>query len=470
MNSGELQKYVENFWDKEIIPALTEYIKIPCKSPAFDPSWEESGHIEEALQLATNWIKKHKGVNWTIHVERAEGRTPLLLVEVPGEINGSILMYGHLDKQPEMEGWRDGLGPWNPVIEGQKLFGRGSADDGYALFASVAAVKALKEQGQKLPRIIMVVEFCEESGSEDLPYYMDACSDRIGEIDLVVCLDSGVGNYEQFWNTVSLRGMVAVTVRVDVLKQGVHSGYASGLVPSSFRIIRKLLSRIEDEETGQINLPELFTEIPAHRRKEAELMIQTLGGQDEPFPYAGDMKPSTGDPVEGVLKRTWKPALSVIGVDGIPSVKDAGNVLRPYTSLKLSMRIPPLVDGKTAINAIKAVLEKEPPYDAGITIRSSETATGWNAPRNKPWLENAISEASNQFYRKPSMSIGEGGTIPFINLLGRKFPQAQFIVTGVLGPGSNAHGPDEFLHIPYVKKLTGSIAFILSKFPSGKSS
>ncbi|MDP6339379.1 MAG: M20/M25/M40 family metallo-hydrolase [Candidatus Marinimicrobia bacterium] len=466
MNAEHLQSYLEKFWDNEIVPTLTEYIKIPNKSPAFDPDWEEMGHMDAALKLAVNWAEKHCPKNSTLHVKQLAGRTPLILLEIPGDREGNILMYGHLDKQPEMEGWNEGFGPWDPVMVDEKLYGRGGADDGYAIFASLGVVKALKEQGAVLPRIIILIEFCEESGSPDLPYYIDEYTDIIGNVDLVVCLDSGAGNFEQFWTTVSLRGMVACELRADVLTEGVHSGSASGLVPSSFRVLRQLISRVEDETSGEIKVTELHTNIPAHRIDEVKKMVVALSGKTEAFPWYQKMQASTDDPVDGILRRTWKPTLSFVGLDGIPAVKDGGNVLRPYTTIKLSFRLPPDVDCHTAMAAINKTLMEEPPYGATIEIKWEEPANGWDAPKLSPWLDEAIQEASNSFYGKPAMAMGEGGTIPFMAMLGEKFPKAQFIITGVLGPGSNAHGPNEFIHIPFAKKLSACIGYILNKYPS----
>ncbi len=466
MNAEQLQLYMEKFWDDEIVPTLTEYIKIPNKSPAFDPDWQQTGHMEDALKLAVDWAEEHQPENSTLRVKRLDGRTPLILLEIPGERDGNILMYGHLDKQPEMEGWREDLGPWKPVIEDNKLYGRGGADDGYALFASLGVVKAMKAQGLALPRIVILIEFCEESGSPDLPYYIDEYEDIIGTVDLVVCLDSGAGNYEQFWTTVSLRGMVACELRADVLTEGVHSGSASGLVPSSFRILRQLISRIEDKTSGEVKLKEFHTNIPDHRIAEVQTMVDALDGKTEAFPWIENMQPSTDDPVEGTLRRTWKPALSFVGLDGIPAVKDGGNVLRPYTTLKLSFRLPPDVDSHAAMAAAEKILMENPPYNATVSIEWEESANGWNAPKLAPWLDEAIQEASKTFYSKPALAMGEGGTIPFMAMLGEKFPQAQFVITGVLGPGSNAHGPNEFLHIPFAKKLSACIGYILNQFPS----
>jgi acetylornithine deacetylase/succinyl-diaminopimelate desuccinylase-like protein len=466
MNSDQLLKIVNSFWDHHITPTLTEYIKIPNKSPSFDPNWEKNGFMKEVLDLAVDWTNQHKPKKSKLYVKQSKRRTPIILVDIPGELNGNILMYGHLDKQPEMEGWDEGKGPWNPVLENEKLYGRGGADDGYALFASICAINSLLEQSIKLPRILVLIEFCEESGSPDLPHYINLCSNLIGSPDLVVCLDSGAGDYKRFWTTTSLRGLIGASLRVDVLTEGVHSGGASGHVPSSFRIARQLLSRIEDQDTGEILLDELKTDVPDYRLNETEKFVSILGNEVvEEFPWKENMKPSSENNVEGVLRRTWKPALSVVGADGLPPSANAGNVLRPYTRLQLSMRIPPMVDPIKAQKALRKVLTENPPYQSKVTLDFEEGAWGWNAPETKDWLSNAMEKYSKVFYGQSSGSLCEGGTIPFMAMLGEQFPKAQFVITGVLGPGSNAHGPNEFLHIPYAKKLTACVAAILSDFP-----
>ena len=465
MNSENLKKHIHDFWDSEIVPTLVDYIKIPNKSPSFDPDWEKHGHMDKVLNLAANWTEKNKPVGSEMIIKKSPGRTPLLLLDIPGTKEGNILMYGHLDKQPEMEGWNDDLGPWKPVIKDEKLYGRGGADDGYALFASIASINALKEQKIDHPRILVLIEFSEESGSPDLPHYMDLCSDIIGSPDLVICLDSGAGDYKRFWTTTSLRGLIGLKMKVSVLKEGVHSGGASGHVPSSFRIARSLLSRLEDEKTGEILLEELNTEIPDYRIEETKNLVSILGNEVvEEFPWKNGMKPSTNDNVEGVLRRTWRPALSIVGSDGMPSTANAGNVLRPYTTLQLSMRIPPMVDPKKAVNAIEKILKDDIPYGASVELEFEEAAEGWNAPESKTWLLDAIEKASKKYFNQMPCTIGEGGTIPFMAMLGKQFPEAQFVITGVLGPQSNAHGPNEFLHIPFAKNLTCCISSIITDF------
>jgi acetylornithine deacetylase/succinyl-diaminopimelate desuccinylase-like protein len=463
MNNQTLSDALSRKWDTDIVPRLIDYIRIPCKSPHFDPQWAANGHLDAAISLAESWARAQAIAGLKVEVMRLPGRTPLLWFEIPGVGKNSVLMYGHLDKQPEMTGWRDGSGPWTPVMEDGKLYGRGGADDGYAVFASLAAIQALQQHGMDHPPIFGMIECCEESGSYDLPAYLAALRPRMGEISLVVGLDSGCGNFEQLWATTSLRGIAAGTLSVDVLTEGVHSGDASGIVPSSFRIARRLLDRIEDANSGRIVAREFHCAIPDERVTQAARAGTVLGESIwKKFPFAGDTRTMVEDSADAVLNRTWRPALSVIGADGLPPIKDAGNVLRPRTALKLSLRIPPLIDGAHATADLKRILEADPPAQATVRFESDQGATGWNAPATAPWLAQALDAASQAHFGKPAVMMGEGGTIPFMAMLGQQFPRAQFLITGVLGPKSNAHGPNEFIHIPYAKKLTACVARVIA--------
>jgi acetylornithine deacetylase/succinyl-diaminopimelate desuccinylase-like protein len=458
------QAFVNRYWEEQIVPTIEEYIRIPNVSPQFDRDWQKNGHTENALLLAKAWLEAHMPEGATLHVGRLENRTPLLLIDVPGNSDSTVLMYGHLDKQPEMVGWREGLGAWKPVREGDKLYGRGGADDGYAAFASICAIAALEDQGVPHARIVVMIEFSEESGSPDLPAYVEHFAERIGKPDLVVCLDSGAGNYEQLWSTSSLRGVVGGELRVDVLKEGVHSGDASGVVPSSFRILRQLLSRLESDVTGEILPRGLHVEIPAARIEQAGRVAEVLGEETHSkFPWVPGMGPVTQDPAELILNRTWRPQLAVTGQEGMPAIQDAGNVMRASTTLNLSLRIPPTLAPAQAQAAVKELLTADPPYGARVTVEFHEPAQGWNAPALAHWLGETLDEASQAFYGKPALHMGEGGSIPFMGMLGEKFPEAQFVITGVLGPQSNAHGPNEFLHIAYAKKLTACVSHVLEK-------
>ena len=468
VNIKKTRNFCDQRWDESILPELIEYIRVPNKSPMFDPDWQKSGYMDQVVDQFTTWVKHQKIAGLQLEVVRLENRTPLIFIEIPGQgasekADDTILLYGHLDKQPEMSGWREGLGPWTPVLDGDKLYGRGGADDGYALFACLIAIESLHEQAISHTRCVVIIEACEESGSPDLPYYMEALSDRIGTPDLVICLDSVCGNYEQLWCTTSLRGLIGGELTIEVLDEGVHSGDSSGIVPCSFRILRQLLDRIEDASTGFIQDSAFNVDIPHKRIEQARNAAAMMGNEVfNRFPFKEQTEPVQNDPAELILNRSWRPALTIIGADGLPDIQSAGNVMRPKTTVKLSMRLPPTCDAEVASEKLKTLLEENPPYHASVSFTPDWAASGWMAPESDPWLEKAIDKASMRFFDKPAVHMGEGWSIPFMGMLGEKFPDAQFLITGVLGPGSNAHGPNEFLHIPMAKKLTACIASIIA--------
>ena len=477
--SQQLGDFATCAWDERIVPELKRYIEVPAKSPMFDAQWQSHGYIDHVVRAAAAWVESRKVAGLKLEVIRLEGRTPVILFEVPATKAGStgtVVMYGHLDKQPEFNGWRNDLGPWTPKLDDGLLYGRGGADDGYAVFAAITAIEALDAQSIPRPRCVGLIESCEESGSFDLPAYLDVLKPRLGDVSLVVCLDSGAGNYDQLWLTTSLRGMVSGVLKVEILTEGVHSGDASGLVPSSFRILRQLLDRLEDSHTGRL-LPDAFhCQVPVERLDQARAAAATLGQEVwRRFPWAcgadgGASLPTTTDPVEALINRTWRPTLSVTGVDGVPELGSAGNVLRPYTAFKLSLRLPPLVSGHEASMKLKQLLEDNAPYNARVTFQPDGRAgalgaTGWNAPSLSSWLEHALNDASQAHYGAPLGFIGQGGTIPLMNMLAQGFPTAQMMVCGVLGPKSNAHGPNEFLHVPYAKRLTAAVSQAMAACP-----
>jgi acetylornithine deacetylase/succinyl-diaminopimelate desuccinylase-like protein len=479
LNANQALSQVSQAWDADLVKQLTNYIAIPAKSPMFDAEWAQHGLIEKVVQNAFEWVQAQKVAGLTLEIIRLPGRTPVLFFEVAASTGNTnqvvsdqtVLMYGHLDKQPEFTGWRSDLGPWTPKYEDGKLYGRGGADDGYAIYAAITAIQALKTQQTAHPRIVGLVETCEESGSYDLLPYIDTLRKRLGDVGLVICLDSGAGNYDQLWMTNSLRGNVTGVLKVEVLTEGVHSGDASGLVPSSFRILRHLLDRLEDSASGRLLPASFHCEVPADRLAQAQATAAILGEElFKRFPWAHadcggssqTMLPTTSDPLQALLARTWTPTLSVTGADGLPELKNAGNVLRPYTAFKLSLRLPPLIDAASAVAKLKALLEDNAPYQAKVTFEGGAGATGWNAPSTAPWFEQALQRASQDYFGAPCGYIGQGGTIPLMNMLSKGFPKAQMMVCGVLGPKSNAHGPNEFLHVPYAKKLTAAVAQVIA--------
>jgi acetylornithine deacetylase/succinyl-diaminopimelate desuccinylase-like protein len=456
------------------LPVLEEYAAIPCLSPSFDADWEANGHLDRATALFASWATSLSIRDATVTTRRLEHRTPMLVVDVPATCaaEGTVVIYGHLDKQPALGEWGDGLAPFTPVRRDDRLYARGVADDGYALFSALLGVAALEADGTGHGRVVVLIEASEESSSPDLEAHLDALGDELGEVDLLVCLDSGALTYDRLWVTTSLRGMVIVTLTVEVLRHGVHSGVAGGIVPSSFRILRELLDRVEHPRTGEVLLHELHAKIPDRHLAAAGLVAKDLGD-----PAADDLPVIAGlellgrDGADRLIRRTWEPAVSVIGMGGIPGPGDAANLLRPSTTVVLGVRLPPSVDATMAARSLVQTLTERPPQGAKVSATSVQ-ADGWVAPPLEPWLRDALTSASTEAFGRDPGYVGEGGTIPFLHLLARRFPSVQFLATGVLGPGSNAHGPDESLHLPTAARLCDVVASVLdnhARFKLGRA-
>ncbi|KRD39422.1 peptidase M20 [Lysobacter sp. Root916] len=463
MDFSALQRFIAHRWQDDLLPVLSDYIAIPCQSPAFEPDWAERGHMQRAVTLMIDWARERLAQvpGARVEVVTLAGRTPVIYIEIPGEGTAPVLIYGHLDKQPPMTGWTHGRDAWTPSLEGERLYGRGGADDGYAIFAAILAIQALRAQGLTHAPCAILIEACEESGSGDLPYYVEHLAPRMGSPAVVVALDAGCGNYEQLWLTTSLRGQVAGALSVRVLEEGVHSGDASGVVASSFRIARMLLSRLEDPGSGEIASP-FHAPIPPSRRAQARIAARALGdGLHAQLPLHPGMRPVHADAAEVLLNRAWRPQLAITGLDGLPAVADAAAVMQPATTLKLSLRLPPTLDAQAAAGRLKALLESEPPYGSEVAFRIDMVSQGWHAPETAPWLSASLERASQASFGAGLALIGGGGGIPFLAMLGERFPSAQFVVTGVLGPQSNAHGPNEFLHLPTAQRITAVVAQLL---------
>jgi acetylornithine deacetylase/succinyl-diaminopimelate desuccinylase-like protein len=464
---GELSSHIGDAWQRSILPTLCDFVRIPNKSPLFDPEWERHGYMDKAAGLLAEWCRRQTIKGLTVEIARLRGRTPLLFIDIPGNTNDTVLMYGHFDKQPEFTGWQEGLSPWEPVIRDGRLYGRGGADDGYAVFASLTAIAALQAQGIAHARCVVLIEGCEESGSFDLPFHVEALAARIGQPSLVVCLDAECADYDRLWMTTSLRGNLVGTLGVQMLTEGVHSGSGSGIAASCVDVLRQLLDRVSNPRSGEL-LKDLYVEIPEERLAQARATATVLGDSVRArMPFAPGVGPVSGAAVDLILNSTWRPTLVVTGMDGLPPVRDAGNVLVPSIRVKLSFRLPPSGNPDKAQEAVRRALTKDPPFNARVEWALDSGNAGWNAPATAPWLERATQEASRDYFAREAMSMGTGGTIPFMAMLGARFPSTQFMVTGVLGPQSNAHGPNEFLHIEYAKRLTGAVAKVLAAHAGG---
>ncbi|MBW4029316.1 MAG: M20/M25/M40 family metallo-hydrolase [Acidobacteria bacterium] len=460
-----------NDFERDALATLTTYASIECLSPAFDNEWEAHGHLDAAVNLLAEWARQRTLGDFHVEVLRLEGRTPLLLVNVEptNDDDATVVVYGHLDKQPPLGEWSPGLAPYQPVRRGDRLFARGVADDGYATFSALLALEQLVAAGIAHSRVVVLIEASEESGSPDLDAYLDHLADRLGRVELMICLDSGALTYDRLWVTTSLRGLAGVELTVEVLTRGQHSGSVSGVVPSSFRVLRQLLDRVEDATTGRVLLEELHGAIPSHARLAADAVAREFGDElTESLPVVEGLSLMGEDEADRILNQTWRPTLSVVGMSGIPAPEVAGNVLRPFTTASLSFRLPPNVDSQLACAALERALSTNVPNGARVTVRT-HGADGWSTPPLAPWLAAALDEASRQSFGRDAGFTAEGGTIPFLASLGRRYPEVQFVATGVLGPDSNAHGIDEMLDLPCAVAVTNAVTSILVAFNQRKA-
>ena len=467
LRTREALGYVQAHWPTDVLPLLEAFARIPSLSPAYDSGWAEHGHLDQAAELLADWARGRTLPGATVEVVHLAGLTPTVVVDVPAsdpEATGTVLLYGHYDKQPPFDGWTAGRAPFDPVVEGEWLYARGVADDGYALPTALLALEAIGSGGGRHARCVVVAEGSEESGSPHLQAVLAHLSDRIGTPDLVLALDSGCATYERLWVTTSLRGALVGTLTVRVLDHGVHSGSAGAVVPSSFRILRLLLDRIEDPATGDLLLPELVVDPPPGAAVAASALADALGtsgSSGPPFPVVGELSLQGADAAERALREAWRASVAVVGADGLPPTADAGAVLRPFTAVKLVIRLPPTADPEAAARAVARALTDEPPYGASVTWEAEQPAGGWAAPPPAPWLATALDRASTSCFGPPCGQLGEGGTIPFMGWLAERFPEAHLLALGVLGPGSNAHGPNEGLHLPTAERVGASLAVLL---------
>jgi len=450
----------DELWETSILPSLSDFIEIHALSPLFEPNWAELGELDATIDLFCAWLDEQEIAGLSHEVHRIEDKSPVLLVTIEGTGPGEVIFYSHLDKQPSKpELWSEGLHPLKAVRRDPWLYGRGSVDDGYGGYLCVTSIRLLQEAGIPHPRCSFLIETCEESGSFDLPPYLDALSEELGDPDMIVVLDSGGPDYDHVWMTEALRGLVSGTLSVRVSHEGIHSGTSGGSIPSSFRIQRMLLDRVEDSSTGEVLIPEMHVEIDADIRDKAAALAEVVGDSVwEQLPTVDTLVRVAGSTEDMILAMNWQPTLSIIGADGMPPVQVAGNVLRTNTDLKLSFRIPPGVDSESVLERARQILEADPPYGAEVTFSPDSCADGFHAPPLEGGVSKAINEASMTLTGLPPLASWTGGTIPFMAMMQGKYPEATFLCTGSSGPGNNAHGPDEKLHIPSSKRLTAVLS------------
>jgi acetylornithine deacetylase/succinyl-diaminopimelate desuccinylase-like protein len=473
------KKFIDEEFESQLIPGLSEFITIPNLSPLFDPDWQTNGHLEKAAKFLISWAKSQGLKNATYELIKEDNRTPLILIEIDDfvlEDNESnknkkktTLIYGHYDKQSHYSDWGIGLSPVKPVINGDWLFGRGAADDGYSLFSAILAVKCIQKQNKTHGRIIILIEGCEESGSIDLLNYLDSNSNKIPtDIDLIISLDSGCLNYERLWLNTSQRGIIIVDIKVQVLEEGVHSGTGSGIVPDSFMIIRNLLDRIEDPSTMKVILKELQIDpIPKNRIEDAQKIAEEMKNDtnlSKNFKLLPGVVPICEDVQELILNNTWRPTVTITGASDLPPHKIAGNILKQSMGVRLSLRLPPSKSCVEASEILCNMITKNPPFNCKIKVKPIYASTGWNVGELSPKLNQALDNSCEEVFGKNYLNYGDGGSNSFMSKLVENYPRSEFLVLGVLGPGSNTHSTNEALNLPYCKKLLAVIAHTINNF------
>lgn len=461
-----MKQLIADAWKGDTLEGLCRHVEIPAVSGSFDKNWEARGELLNALNEAVRWAKTQLPHAY-FEVSSLPNCPPVLYMDIPafgGHTGKSVLCYGHLDKQPETVGWDADLGPWKPVVKEGKLWGRGCVDDGYNFYSIVTAVKALEETKTAHPRITGLYETDEESGSRDMAKYIAQYKDRIGKPGMVCILDLFAVDDQRVWLTQSLRGIVALTVKVSVLKKASHSGTASGIVPSSFRIMRILLDRLENAETGEVLIPSMYSEIPEEYIQGAHKLAETFDPR-QAFSYEGDTVSMKDSAFDAVIAGNWKPTLSVLGADGLPPPDKASGLVRTHTTLKLSFRIPPGVNAEQALADVKARLTTDIPYHASVTITDEHSAPGFAAPLMPDWLKASANELSQAIFGHDVGYTFTGGSIGVITDFAKAFPDAFFINTGALLPDSSAHAPNENLQLDYAEKLTLWVAELFARVP-----
>eukprot|EP01134_Creolimax_fragrantissima_P007648 CFRG7648T1 len=465
MDATKTQAFVDKHFQEKFVDTLSGFIKIPNCTPAFDADYLTNGHIQTAIKYILDFTDSLKIPGLTHSVYDDESRPPMVCIVYPGEVKQNVMIYGHLDKQPFMEGrWSEGLDALTPVIRDNKLYGRGSADDGYSVLAALLSIQAAREQGVPLPRICILLETEEESGSENLLYLMEQAQvkEALGKPDICICLDSETADYDKIWVTSSLRGLAACNLKIEVMESGQHSGLAGGIVPETFTIARQLLDRLEDSTTGVV-VDEFNSQPDDKKRNEAKEVAEYHGSSlfTNFKLLEGVSAMSEHDLAQMYLQNVWYASLSVTGGCGLPDVSDAGNVLRPWTQLRVGIRLPPNVNGHDAAKKLEEVLTKDPPYGCKISVTGLQGGNGFCTKPFPIYLNDSIRDASMAFFGQAHSSFGIGGSIPFLSELGQKYPEAQIIPMGAMGPDCNAHNPDESIDLPYAKKFVCFLSHLL---------
>ena len=470
MDKKSFEKYIEKMFTYNMIPNLMNFIRIPNLSPAYDYEWNTNGLLLKAANLIIAYAKSLEIKNAQINLIQDKGYSPLIFIEIPASRpndNRTVLLYAHFDKQPHGTGWDDDKGPTKPVIQNGRLYGRGSADDGYASFSMLTAIKACQEHNCPLPRICLIFEGAEESTDEHLTYYFNKLLPIIGEnVIAFIPLDSGCADYDRLWITNSLRGVCDYEINIQTLDNNISFGpEASGRIAENLFILRKAIDAVMDTSTGDVKIEEFYVkDIPEEIQEEMDKEIEIVGEQFfKEIPLYEGVKPLKTDIKEAMINNRWKPTCSILGIDNCPKIEDNGFGVKKSITVKMSMRLPPGIDSHAALEALKKVVKENIYFDAKVKFLSAEVADGWKLTNFSEKTKNVLNKASKEYFGNELVFKGMGGSIPFITYFQTKYPNADVICTGILGADCFEHGPNENLHLEACKKMILVLCYFLSE-------
>ena len=470
MDAKAIQRYVNDFFPNKVLPTFMNYVRIPNTTPSSDPNWKQTGNLLKAAELIVTWIKSLNLKDAKVYLLQDGDHTPFIFTDIAATRKNddrTILFYSHFDKMPATTGWDEGKGATKPVIENGRLYGRGTADDGYASFSVFTAVKCCQDHGVPLPRICITIEGCEESGEEDLRYYFLKLKPIFGNVALFVCMDAGCEDYKRLWVTTTLRGTVQAKVTVNTLSLDLNANLTSGVVPDNYLIMRTIIDALQNEK-GEILVPELNLPedlIPPERVEQCKKVAEIKGEQyKKDVPLYEETEALQSDIYQLVLNKCWRPCLTVIGADGIPKFEDSGNVMKPNLSFQISFRLPPHVDCEKAKEAIDKKIKESIPFNANVQVDIPFCSNGWDLNTFSKRIENTLNNGSKSFFGNELCYRGEGGSIPFVEFFQEHFPKADLANLGIAGMDCNEHGPNESLDLDACKKFIMTLAYLMSEY------
>ena len=472
MDTELLKKYVDKQFTLNILPNLMNFIRIPNLSPLFDPNWKTNGYLFKAANLIVSYAKSLNIKNAEINLLQDSGHTPMVFIEIPASRkndNRTVIFYGHYDKQPYGTGWDKDKSPTNPVIVDGRLYGRGSADDGYASFSILTAIKTCQEFNCLMPRICCLFEGAEESTDADLKYYFDKLIPILGDnVVAFIPLDSGCPDYDRLWMANSLRGIVDIDVNIQTLDQESHYGpEASGIIAENLFLMRKIYDGLVDSTNGEFKLEEFKIaedKIPAIVMEQMQKEIEIVGDNFiKNIPLYEGVSPLKTDVKELMINNRWKPSCFILGIDNCPKTEDRGFGVSSGINVRMSIRIPPTVDKNKAIEALKKALSDNIYFGAQVKLGYLDYGEGVLLANMSNKVKNILNKASLEFFGNESVFTGVGGSIPFIGYFQSKYPNTDIICTGIVGSDSHEHGPNENLNIEACKKMVCVLCYFLSK-------